>query len=193
MNSDHPNFDFIMNPGKQGAGYGADAKKRRIITVLVGVVIILTLTLIVGKVISSTANKSNEQLMDLVAYQAELKRVIGLGVEKSRSSTTKNKAITATYTLESDYQQTAGIIRAKGIKTPKNLTARYAGGTSDQELDTADKANAFDAKYEELYKQKLTNYKVKLADIYPNLSPSEQAIIKKQNENAKLLLGEPLL
>lgn len=193
MNPDNPNFDFIMNPQKQSGGRLAmNSPKKRIMLVLSIFGALIVILVIGGAIIGSLGGKSNDQVLDLVAYQSELKRIIALGNDKARSSETKNKALTASLTLESDYQQTVKIVNARKIKTPKNLTARYAGTQSDQALDAADKANNFDAKYEELYKEKLTKYKAKLAEIYPSLSPAEKNIIKKSSDNAKLLLGEDI-
>jgi hypothetical protein len=187
-----PNFDFIMNPGKN-RGMGSSAgKKQRVVTVVGGVAVLLIATLLIGSLLNRAANKSNDQVLDLVAYQSELKRIIEIGVDKARSSDTKNKATTASYTLESDYQQTVKIVSSRGIEVPKDLTSRYASAQIDKDLDAAEKANEFDQKYGEIYKEKLTNYKSKLSEIYPALSPSEQVIIKKSSDNAKLLLGEPL-
>ncbi len=186
-----PNFDFIMNPKTQkSSGRLINSKKQRIITVAVGLLVLLIITIVAGSFIKAIGGKSNDQVLDLVAFQSELKRVIALGSDRSRSAETKNKAMTATYTLESDYQQTIKIMNSRGIKAPKDLTARYAGTQTDQALDTADKANAFDQKYEEIYTEKLTKYKAKLSEVYPSLKPAEQAIVKKQSDNAKILLGE---
>jgi hypothetical protein len=186
-----PNFDFIINPETQkGSGRLLNSKKQRIITVVVGIVVLLVVTMVASTVIKSISGKSNDQVLDLVAFQSELKRVIALGNDRSRSADTKNKALTATYTLESDYQQTLKIMNSRSIKAPKDLTARYAGNQSDQALDAAEKANNFDAKYEEIYAEKLTKYKAKLSEVYPSLKPAEQAIVKKQSDNAKALLGE---
>jgi hypothetical protein len=138
-------------------------------------------------------SKSNNTVIDLIAYQSELKRIIALGVDKSRDSTTKNKAITATYTLESDYQQTVKIINARHLKPTKSALAKYTGKETDTLLDAADKANNFDEKYNQIYLEKLTKYKAKLAEVFPELKPNEQVIIKSQNNNVKVLLGDPLI
>jgi hypothetical protein len=193
MNPNGPNFDFIMNSPKQKSGRLAmDSKKKRIMVVGIGAVTVLIVVLVLKAIIGNVGGKSNNQVLDLAAYQYELKRVISLGNERARSSGTKNKALTASYTLESDYKLTVKIVNSRGIKPPKELTARYAGSQNDQALDAAEKANNFDTKYEEIYKEKLTNYKTKLAEIYPSLTPAEQALIKKQNDHAKLLLGEQI-
>jgi len=186
-----PNYDFIMNSSKpKGAGLTMASKKQRILVVIGGAIGLLVATLIIGGLLGSSANKSNNQLLDLVAYQSELKRVIALGTTRARSADTLNKAITASYTLDSDYQRSVSMVKARGIAAPKDLTARYAGKSSDTALDDAEKANAFDQKYEELYKEKLTNYKAKLSEVYQSLNPGEQVIVKSQSDNAKILLGE---
>ena len=188
-----PNFDFIMNPGKGSRGGGANGstKMKRIIVFLGGVVLLIILIMIGTSVIKANAGKASKSVVDLAAYQTELKRVIALGNDKTRDSTLHNKSLTASYTLESDYQLTVKMISARGIKPPKDLASRYAGKQSDQLLETADKANTFDAKYAEIYKEKLTKYKAKLSEIYPLLAPAEQKIVKQQSDHAKLLLGEP--
>lgn len=187
---EQPNFDFIMNSQKQPGG--VQSKKQRIMIVLGGLVVLLIITLIGGKILGSAGNKGSDQLLDLVAYQSELKRVIGLGTERARSASTKNKALTATLTLETDYQETVTLINKRGIKPPEGLTSRYAGNKSDEILDAAEKTNSFDEAYEAIYKEKLTNYKTKLAEVYPSLSPAEQKVVKASNDHAKLLLGEAI-
>jgi hypothetical protein len=187
-----PNFDFIMNPQKNKGSDPTNGKKQRIMVVVGGTLLLLVITIILANVLSAASGKANNQIVDLAAYQTELKRVIGLGQEKARSSTTKNKAVTASYALESDYQQTVTMMKNRGISPPKDFAARYAGTQSDTALDAADKANAFDEKYEEIYKEKLGNYKAKLAEIYPSLTQSEQVLIKKSSDNTKILLGEPV-
>jgi flagellar basal body-associated protein FliL len=187
-----PNYDFILNSQKQNGRGAMSSRKQRIIFVLVTVIVVLVTTIIIGNVVSSASNKTNNQVLDLVAYQAELKRVIGLGNERARSSATKNKALTASLTLESDYKKTVTIINSRKVKIPKDLFVKYSGTQTDQTLDVAEKSNAFDSTYEELYTEKLTNYRAKLVEIYPSLKPAEQAVIKKQSDNVKLLLGEPL-
>lgn len=187
-----PNFDFIMNPGKGSRGMGANgsSKIKRIVVFLGGVVLLLILITIGSSVIKANAGKAGKSVVDLAAYQTELKRVIALGNDKTRDSALHNKSLTATYALESDYQLTIKMIGARGIKPPKDLATRYAGKQSDQLLETADKSNTFDTKYAEIYKEKLTKYKAKLSEIYPLLQPAEQNIIKQQSDHAKLLLGE---
>jgi hypothetical protein len=186
-----PNFDFIMNPGKQRNPRAImNSKKQRIIVVGVGIALLLVITIIVSGILSSAANKSSNQVLDLIAYQSELKRVIALGNEKARSTSTKNKSLTASYTLETHYQQTSGMIAARGIKPPKDLLGRYVGSQTDVALDAASKANNFDEKYEAIYAEKLTKYRAKLTEIYPSLNKNEQIKLVKFSDDTKLLLGE---
>jgi hypothetical protein len=194
MNPDQqqPNYDFIMNTSKGSKGMrgGAASKKQRIIVVIGGLLLVIILGIIASNVISATTGKASKAIIDLAAYQTELKRVIALGNEKTKDSTLRNNSLIATYTLESDYQQTVKIMKARGIKAPKDVATRYSNPKIDASLDTADKSNSFDAKYGEIYTQKLTNYKAKLSEVYPLLAPKEQAYIKAQNNHVKLLLGE---
>lgn len=187
-----PNFDFIMNPqkGSKSGGLAGVSKKQRIMVVVGGVLLLLVLTIIISSIISANTGRASKAVTDLAAYQTELKRVIGLGNDKARDAGLHNKSLTASYTLESDYQLTVKIMTSRGLKAPKDLDTRYSGTQSDQLLEAAEKSNTFDAKYEEIYKEKLTKYKTKLAETYPLLNTKEKAIIKEQSDHAKLLLGE---
>lgn len=189
-----PNYDFIMNSGKtkKRFSFSGESKKQRIIVLLGGIVAVIVIMIIASSLLGASSKKSNENIVDLVSYQAELKRVIGLGTDRSRDVSLKNKAITAKFVLDSDNRISLNMMNARGIKAPKNLATRYSGTATDTLLDNAYKTNDFDAQYEAVYKEKLTNYKTKLADIYPTLNSKEQAIIKLQNQNAKILLGEPI-
>lgn len=192
MDSSQPNFDFIMNPSK-GSNHGGSisSKKQRIIIFAGGIVLVLIATIIISSLISANTGKAGKAIVDLAAYQTELKRVIGLGNDKTRDATLHNKSITASYTLESDYQQTVKMLNARKIKPGKDFATKYAGQQTDQLLDAADKSNNFDAKYEEVFKEKLTKYKAKLAEVYPLLAPNEKQAIKSQSDHVKILLGEP--
>lgn len=196
MNPDQPqpNFDFIMNPskGSRGSGLAMTSKKQRIITVVGGLLLLLVLTIVISSAVSASTGKASKAVVDLGAYQTELKRIIALGNDKTRDSALHNKSLTATYTLESDYQLTVKMMNARGIKPPKDFAARYSSKQTDQLLDTADKSNTFDSEYDAIYKEKLSKYKVKLAEVYAVLNPQEKAIVKQQSDHAKVLLGEPL-
>lgn len=196
MNSDQPkpNYDFITSVGKppKRSFLTGNSKKQRIIIFLGGITILIIVTLIIGSVIGAANSKAGNNLIDLAAYQNELSRVIGIGATKSREAGLKNKAITAKYVLNSDYQLSARMIKARKIKIPKDFATRYSSTVTDKLLEDAEKANDFDAQYQAIYTEKLTNYKAKLAEIYPTLSPAEQVIIKQQNTDAKILLGESI-
>ncbi|MCA9347254.1 hypothetical protein KC930_01575 [Candidatus Saccharibacteria bacterium] len=193
MNPQQPDFDFIMNPQKhKGAVGGGPSKKQRIMIFIGLVVIILAITIIIGSIISASANKSSNALVDLGAYQAELKRVIALGNDSVRDSKLHNNSLTASYTLESDYQTTMSLLKARGVNPPKDFATKYKGSSSDQAIENAKNANNVDAVYQQIYTEKLTNYKTKLSEVYSLLKPYEQAQIKQQSDHAKILLGETL-
>lgn len=192
MDPSQQNYDFIMNPGhspKQSLLNGA-SMKQRIIAVGILIVIVIILFSVGSSFLNSSANAGNDKIIDLAAYQSQLKSVIALGADKSRDSSLKNKAITAKYALESDYQTTANIIKKRGLKLPGDFATRYNTAALVQQLEAADKANNFDAEYSTMYTEKLGNYKTKLAEIYQGVAAPDQPTIKKFNENAKLLLGE---
>jgi len=189
-----PNYDFIMSSGqspKRSLLSGSSTKGRAIIF-FGGLAFVIVLFVVVGNVLGASGKQASNNITDLAAYQSELKRIIAIGAEKSRDSNLRSKAVTAKYVLESDYQSTVKLMRGRGIKAPKDFTTRYSSKTLDTQLDDADKSNNFDAEYQAIYTEKLTNYKTKMSSIYPTLSASEQAVVKQQNNNAKILLGEPL-
>ena len=152
----------------------------------------LIVSIIIGSLISAATGKAGNTVVDLAAYQTELRRIVSLGNDKVRDSTLRNKSLTATYTLESDLQLTNKMLAARGIKAPKNLATRYKSVTSDQTLDAAEKSNSYDTAYQQIYTEKLTKYKAKLSEVYPQLNAKEQVLIKQQSDHAKLLLGETL-
>ena len=192
MNPDvQPNFDFIMNPDKgKSSGLSASSKKQRIIIFAAGVLLLLILTIVVSSIISANTGKASKAILDLGAYQTELKRVIGLGNDKVRDPELHNKSLTASYTLESDYQLTVSMINARGIQPSKDFATKYAGTQSDVLLDAAEKSNTYDTVYQDIYKEKLTKYKAKLAATYQLVSASEKTVIKQQSDHVKTLLGE---
>lgn len=187
-----PNFDFIMNPNKSSkrSMLPNGSMKQRIITVGGIGAILIVVVIIAANVLGSLANKGSGQLIDLAAYQSALKSIVAIGAEKGRDATIKNKATTAKFALESDYQQLVGVLKTKGVKTPKDFATRYNTATVTKQLDDAEKANRFDEEFTQVFNEKLATYKTKLSQTYQAVSGSDKQLILNQNNNVKVLLGE---
>ncbi len=186
-----PNYDFILqSPQKPQRSFTPSGKTGRIITVggmaLVGFILIM----VFSSIMSAAGNQASNDLQDLAAYQTELRRVISLGKDRTRDSDLHIKALTASYSLQSQYQTSVGLLKIRKTKLNTKQLSKYNGKSSDTALDAAEKANNFDQVYADLYTEKLTNYQTKLASIYPHLGPNEQKQLKAMNEGVKALLQD---
>ena len=185
-----PNYDFIMNSNQRPKrSFGAPSSKAGRIGLIAGLVaVVFIMVMVFGSVVSSASNKGGRDLADLVAYQSELSRILALGNERTRDSGLRIKSVTASYTLKTHYQASAGLIKKRGIKVDKKSLAKYNGTQNDALLNQADKSNTFDTAYQAIYNEKLTAYQAKLSSIYPHLSKKEQSAVKAMNEATKTLL-----
>ena len=194
MDQSHTNFDFIMNSGTgpKKSLLQANSPKQRAIFVVIAVILLIILFVVGNALLSASSNAQNNKILDLAAYQSQLKSVIAIGAEKSRDENLRNKAITAKFTLESDYLATTTIIKNRGLKIPGDFTTRYSTASLVTQLEEADKQNNFDAEYGVMYTEKLGNYKAKLSEIYSGLAVNDQQTVAQFHTNVRLLLGESL-
>lgn len=150
--------------------------------------LILVLLIVFGGLIRSATSQGTKDMADLVAYQAELARVLSLGNEKTRSAELRTKAVTSSYTLKSQYQVTTKLVKKRGVTVKKTDLVKYKGTANDTALSDAEKANRFDEVYAAIYTEKLTAYQAKLAATYLKVNKNEQLTLKAMNEAVKTLL-----
>lgn len=186
---EQPNYDFIMNPTKSRAPKSS-SMKQRIIVVAVSAIILMVAVLIANALLSSGTKNASNSLIDLIAYQSELKRIITTGVEDSRSIEIQNKAVTASNVLETHLKDSQAMLRNRRVALPKDISSRYASPEIDKQLEDAKKANQFDSVYSAVYSEKLLNYQTKLRESFPALSAPEQEKLRGANESVKILLGQ---
>lgn len=190
--SDQPDYDFILNPAKPPKRplLNGSSMKQRILVVAGALLVIIVLLTIGSKLLGASAAKNNEALIDLAAYQTAMKTIISTGSKKARDEALRNKAITAQYTLESDLQQTSGVLKKRRVAVPKDFASRYKASEAVTLLEEADKANNFDSAYTDVYNEKMAKYKEKLTEVFGNVSSADQTMVRAHLGHVKILLGE---
>lgn len=186
-----PNYEFIMaqnqKPGR-GVNLGSGGKKQRIMVVAFGGLLLLIVSIIFIGIIGASGKKGDAELIDLLAYQTELQRVITLGTQDATSSAVKGVAQTASLTLATDIGETTSLLKRKGVKIDPKQLVKYKSSESDSKLAEAKTANVYDTTYKELLEEKLANYQKKLSAVYQTQQSSIiQTSLKDYSVHAKLL------
>lgn len=162
------NLDFILQteqPKPQRFGAGS-SKTRRIIVVVVGAIFLLILAFVFLSLAQRGSRQGSAELVDLAAYQTELVRVVDIGVKNSPDSSVQGIARTASLTLTSDLGKTKNMIASKNVRLGESDLAKYVTSSIDTDLEAAKTANNFDAVFTKLIDEKLSDYKLRLANVY---------------------------
>ena len=132
-------------------------------------------------------------LTDLAQQQQEIIRVAGLGLAQPTATLdTKNFAITAQVSMQSDQKAVLGIIAKNGTKLgPKNLGLKTNANT-DAQLKTAAQNGVFDKTFVQILDSQLTTYSTALQDLYKSSKKAtDRQFLQSSYKSAQLLLNDP--
>ncbi len=140
--------------------------KQRILIVLVGVLVLLTVVMLVLSVLNRSSATAKADLERAARQQAEIIRIATIGASKAKDAKTKNLALTTSLSLSSAQ---AGLLKAVQQNGGKLTTKQLAGAknaTTDALLTNAEKSNTFDSVFSQELKTELTTYKDSLKKAY---------------------------
>lgn len=182
------NYDFIMNSPQPKRSFGS--MKQRIIMVVVGGLVLLTIAIAAFALLSGSGGSNIEKLTDLAQQQTEIARIADIGTQKSTSAATKNLAFTTKLSLLSSKQQTVSFLAKKGTTLKdKQLTLKKNSAT-DQRLNDAASNNTFDATFTKLLTDELTSYRTALLAQFKNTTNSvERQLLQDGFNGASILLN----
>lgn len=189
-------YGFITEspqPGKKGFGAGG-SKMQRIIVVGAIAAILLVVGLIFASVLGNAGSGAKADYQSLVEQQAEIIRVSEIGVEKARSSSAKNLAVTTKLSLTSSQSAINSIAKSGGAKTDAKTLALGKDGDTDKALTTAEQTNRFDETFIQKLNQLLSEYQKTLKRLHDQTTKaSSKTTLEEAYKNAGLLMqnGKP--
>jgi hypothetical protein len=193
MDPNHPQeYQFIMNnvPNKKGSPFGdTSTVKGRIMFVSVSGIFIITVLVVGFIAFSALTAKKLGDLKDISARQTELLRIIELGLDQSRSGSTKNYLVTVKSVLSTDKAKLSSYNKKNDINlSPQEQSARKDKDT-DKALDEAAKKNLYDEVLVDAVNKQLLSYDKALRAAYEeNETSAGRKLIKTAADNTATIL-----
>lgn len=188
-----PNYDFIFNPQQpQKKGFlSGNSTQKRILIIVAIVVVLLMLSIGIISALFGSKVSNTEQLLVVAQKQTELIRISEVGIKNSRTTASKNLAVTTKFTMTSEQKPLLQALASQGVKTNAKELALGKNADTDKRLEAGRQSNTFDQVFTEVTKAQLvqyqqavkaafdstTNVKIKsvLADEFKNASTLAQA------------------
>lgn len=187
-------YDFITSDSyQQPRNYGAPNTKKKILVVVVGGLLVIGLLwLILSLVFSSGGNKLTP-LVSVAQEQTEMLRVIDLSSQNENlsSADANNFAETTKLTISSDQSDLLSLLDKNGIKLKDKELAVKQNNKTDTALDAANANGTYDSTFISIMEDELKAYQSSIKQIY-NSSDSQviRDLLSTQYDNADLLLEQ---
>lgn len=185
-------YEFITDSGQSSKRklLPGSSKKGRIITVLVGLMVLIILAFIVLSLLGRGSASVKSDYLSLAQQQTELIRISEIGVSKSRQSEARNLAITTKLSLVSQQPTTLRLAKKAGADTNAKMLALGKDAKTTELLTNADQSNQFDSVFLQTVRAKLKTYQLTLKKIYDaSSSKSTKDILSKHYGDVTLLIG----
>lgn len=151
-------------------------------------VLIIVVVVVLSTVFKGGSNAVT-QLTDLAQQQTEIARVAALGVEKSKSSATKNFAHTTQLTMVSSQQDTVAVLAKSGHKLNEKTLLIKRNTNTDQRLNAAAANSNFDDTFQKIITDELKSYKSSLQKYFSTAtSANERKILQDSFNSVNTLL-----
>lgn len=161
-------YDFITNPGsptKKGLLSGG-SKQQRVIIVVIGALLILVVAIMIFAALSNSGKSRSADWLTLAQQQTEAIRVSTLGSTSAVDDSTKNLAVTARLTLESQQAQILKYAKQSGASTKPASLAGGKNSKTDSQLTTAKQVNNFDETFTKIMQAQLLSYAQNIKKLY---------------------------
>ena len=187
---DNP-YQFITDAAhkpKKSLLPGGDSKKGRIIIVASLVLLLLIAGIIIASLISSASKSGQAEVLKAAQQQAELVRISKIGLDRAKSTSARNLAMTTNLSLQSDQATLTASLKGSGVKVNAKSLALGKDPKTDVILNTAEQANRFDEVFIETVQKELTEYQTTLKSAYTKTSSKKlKTALEVQFNNAGLL------
>lgn len=187
----NPNqYDFITNPASSPKKpvFGGSTKSRVILAVG-GLFIVLLMFWIVSTILSSGSRQATTNLKTVVAEQAEIVRVSGLGMQSALGSEAKGYTTTVNYIISSSQNDLTTELSAQGIKLTKVELAAKTNTKTDDILTSASSNNQYDQTIIKTLNDLLEKHKKTVKTAYDTTSrQNTKDLLEKLYDDCDILL-----
>lgn len=190
-------YDFILNHGtpperpKKLGLPSPNSSMQRIVIVVVGVFLLVTVGLVLFSVLTGGGGTSETQLLEVAQQQTELVRVADQASSKARSTNTLNFAANVSLTISTTHQSMSGILTREGIKSNDKRLAFKKNVQTDQLLLNAAQNGQFDETLTKTLQTQLLAYQASLSVVYKgSKNPKDKAILQEAYKGVGILLGD---
>jgi hypothetical protein len=182
-------YDFILNnqPPKK-SWFSGNSMKQRILIVVGGGTALLVVFMVIFAVLGSSKQTNTQELVTITQQQSELIRISGIGVQKARSTTAKNLAITTQLSITSEQQALLATLKNQGRKLSSKDLALGKNSKNDTLLTQAEQNNRFDEAFVEEIQKELLDYQKNVKAAYQSATNTKvKQALQVQFKNASIL------
>lgn len=180
-------YDFFMNPQpqKNNISLGNLFGNKKVIIFAAVVVVLLLLIVVLS---AGGGKQAPTPLLSVAQAQQEIIRVSADGAKNAQSTDLKNFAVTTGLSLSSDQRILLSYMGAHGAKPKTKDLSLTQNPQTDQALAAAAAANTYDTTFSATMQHELDDYQNKLETASSTATlKSEQALLKRESDNAALL------
>lgn len=186
-------YDFIMGdqqkPKKSLIPMPSGGnKKQRIIFVVIGVLILLTIGTILAAILSSSGKSSTESMVTVAAEQTEIIRIARIGTTKAGGGTARNLAYNTQLTVTSQKNGLVRYLNANDRKLSNKELSIAKDSETDKKLTAAETNGRFDDTFVQIIRDKLAKYQVSLKTAYNASGSNGKELLNKAHQEASVLL-----
>jgi hypothetical protein len=188
-------YDFFLKPHSATRNRRLPSPKKagfrgKIIWLVGGAFAVMLIIGVISAVLPK--NTSTLELTTIAQTQQEIVRICDKGGSKGTERSTRFYAVNCSAGITGDEQKLVEYLAKNGVKLKAKQLGLLASKTSDQKLDSALAASAFDPAFITLSQQQLNAYGAKLQSqlANPDTGPNAQAILKTAIDHDKLLLQQ---
>lgn len=186
-------YEFITNPAQQqkpklSLPGGKNDKLMRVVVILVGIVILISLIMFGMNLLGSSKQKNINQLVTVAQKQTELIRITEIGIKKAKTKEAKDLAMTTKLTLISQQSVLSDAVKKAGSKLDSKVLVLGKDSKTDQLLTQAEQSNNFDEVFLEKLKSELTEYAQSVKNAYDTTTSTKtKEALEIQFNNAVIL------
>lgn len=167
------------------------SKKSRILIVALGILLLLFAYMTVTYFLNKGSSAQKVKLIDLVATQNEIARISAIGVDKARSQTVKNLAVTTKLSTNSAQNDLVAALKKHGIKVGTKELSQKKDTKIDKALDSAIANNNFDDIFNQTINKMLADYQKQAKNAFDSSnSKSEKQLLNTDYSQVATILGK---
>jgi len=164
-------------------------KKPLVILIGGGLVFLLLIVVLINGLISNANKADTESLVKAAKQQQELIRISDIGIQKAKTQSAKNIAVTTKLSLASQQSAMETAIKAAGLN-PKKVLVVSANAETDKALETAEQNNRFDEEFLKIMSANLVIYQKSVKTAYSGATSKKlKAALDSQYKSANTLAG----